>query len=255
MTLARAEYGTGVPIAVLGALDFEIRALREEMTITNETSLGAWTVHLGQIAGRDVALARSGLGKVNVAVLAGLLWERFRPGTVLFTGVAGGLDPGLGVGDVVIGQRTIQHDWGTITPDGLTRYQAGHFPFYKPTDELGFAPSDQLLGLAIEASEAVELTPVLDRHPRFAVGTIITGDQFLRDETTRDRLFAEMGARAIEMEGAALGQAASRLGFDHLVVRSLSDLAGTESIDDFARFLPEVAANSAHLVLEIIRRL
>ncbi len=156
---------------------------------------------------------------------------------------------------MVIGERTIQHDWGIITPDGFIRYQAGHFPFFEPTEEFGFAPSKQLLEIAREASATIDLTPVLDRRPRFAWGTIITGDQFLRDEETRDRLFAELGARAIEMEGAAVGQMATRLGFDHLVVRSLSDLAGTESIDDFERFLPEVAANSARLVLEIIRRL
>lgn len=79
----------------------------------------------GVIDGQDVILAKAGLGKVNTAALAGIIWERHHSETMLFTGVAGGLDPSLGIGDIVIGERTIQHDWGVIASDGLERYQAG----------------------------------------------------------------------------------------------------------------------------------
>lgn len=101
----------------------------------------------------------------------------------------------------------------------------------------------------------VLLTPVLDRDPKITFGTILTGDQFLQDEHLRDQLFSELGAQAIEMEGAALGQTAARLGVDHLVIRSLSDLAAGESVEHFDRFVAQVAANSAHLVVELLRRL
>ena len=59
-----------------------------------------------------VILAKAGLGKVNTAALAGIIWERHHPEAMLLTGVAGGLDPSLGIGDIAIGERTIQHDWG-----------------------------------------------------------------------------------------------------------------------------------------------
>ena len=69
---------------------------------------------------------------------------------------------------------------------------------------------------------------------------------------TRDALFTEFGADAIEMEGAALAQSAQLLGADHLIVRSLSDLAGTESSVDFGRFVGEASTNSAAVVRHLL---
>lgn len=84
------------------------------------------------------------------------------------------------------------------------------------------------------------------------MGTILTGDQYLHDEVTRELLRAELGGEAIEMEGAAMAQAAGLIGADHLVVRSLSDLAGADSITDFGRFVSEVASNSARVVRALL---
>jgi adenosylhomocysteine nucleosidase len=157
---------------------------------------------------------------------------------------------------MVIGEKCLQHDAGVITPGGrLERYQAGHVPFLNPTDQHGFFPSARVLATMRRVMADTALTPVLDRTPHVRFGTILTGDQFLRDSVTRDRFHAETGARAIEMEGAALGQVAQHLDVDHLVIRSLSDLAADDAEADFDRFLPEVSANSARLVLGLISRL
>ena len=175
---------------------------------------------------------------------------------MVFTGVAGGLDPSLGVGDVVVGERTVQHDTGVIAPGGkLERYQAGHIPFYNPTDEDGYRPSSSTLATMRRVIPTARLTTVLERQPTVTFGTILTGDQFLRDEGTRQHLFTDFGAQAIEMEGAALAQTAARLGVDHLVIRALSDLAQGEAVVHFDRFVPEVSANSARLVLALLTAL
>lgn len=242
-------------VAVFSALGAEIQSLVAAGEDLGRAEVAGWALWRGNLHGRDVVLARAGLGKVNIAALAGVVWERHRPDTMIFTGVAGGLDPRLGIGDVVIGERTIQHDWGMLTPGGLARYQAGHLPFYNPTDQFGYTPSSRLLRKVKEVVASVQLAPVLDRAPRTVFGTIITGDQFLQDEVTRDRLFAELGAQAIEMEGAALGQVASALDVDHLVIRSLSDIAQGESVEHFDMFVPQVAANSARLVLALLDHL
>lgn len=239
----------------MSALKPEISMLIDTLDRAQPGDLGGWPTWAGMLDEKQAILARSGVGKVNTAALAALLWERYRPDTFIFTGVAGAIDPGLEVGDVVVAERTIQHDAGVVGPAGLQRYQAGHIPFFNPTDDFGYAPSKGLLTLAHEVARDLPLGDVLDRQPRVVGGTILTGDQFLTDATARDRLFADTGAQAIEMEGGAMAQVASRLGADHLVIRSLSDLAGEESVRDFNRFFPEVAANSASLVLALMRRL
>lgn len=80
---------------------------------------------------------------------------------------------------------------------------------------------------------------------------MLTGDQFLHDESARRRLHAELGGSAVDMEGAAVAQVCEGFGIPWLLVRALSDLAGRESRFDFAAFVDEVAAGSA----AILRRL
>jgi adenosylhomocysteine nucleosidase len=240
------------PIVVLSAIAAELEDLVAALDTKNRESVAhrpAWT---GTLDGRQVVLVPAGVGKANAATIAGVVWERYRPRVLVFTGVAGGLDPSLDVGDVVIGELSIQHDAGVLAPDGLERYQAGHIPFFNPTDRFGFRPSEELLARVRARVEGLKLAPVMGRQPRVVFGKLLTGDQFLADEAARDRLFAELGGAAVEMEGAALAQAAEILGVDHLVIRSLSDLAGSGSIDDFGRFLAEVAANSTRVVRHLL---
>lgn len=240
-------------VTVFSALQTELDLLIESMGRPSPTEVAGRSVWTGNVGDNQVVLARAGLGKVNTAALAALVWERHRPALMIFTGVAGGLDPDLGIGEVVVGETTIQHDTGVVGPGGeLHRYQPGHIPFFNPTDEFGFSPSPELMETMRQVVPAVELTPVLDRRPRVVFGTILTGDVFLQDAATRDRLYAELSAQAIEMEGAALGQVTANLGVDHLVIRSLSDTAGGDAVEDFGRFVPEVAANSARLVLALL---
>lgn len=239
-------------IVVLSALDTELRALEDRLESAEPVELGPVAGKFGGIHGRDVVVLRTGLGKVATGLAVGLVWDRFRPGAFLFSGVAGGLAPELSIGDVVIGERSIQHDAGVIEPCGLVRYQPGHVPFVNPTDEYGYSPSHALLDRVHQAVDGLTLSPVLDRTPTITFGTVLTGDQYLRDENTRRELHHRFGAAAIEMEGAAMAQAATMFGADHLVVRALSDLAGAESIDDFGRYVSEVSANTAMVVSRII---
>jgi adenosylhomocysteine nucleosidase len=244
-----------VPIAILSALEVEITSLLDSAEGLIREDLAGWSVWRGRLVGREVILAHSGLGKVNTAALTALIWERDQPDSFIFTGVAGALDPALAIGDIVVAERTIQHDAGVITDEGLEIYQAGHVPFFNPTDEFGYRPPADLLDTVRAVAAEVALSPVLDHMPTIILGTIVTGDVFVVDPATRDRLRDALGAQAVEMEGAALAQVSSRLGIDHLVIRAISDLAGEEAIDDFDRFLPEVAANSTRLVTALVERL
>lgn len=242
------------PVAVMSALAREIAELRAALGRPSIVDVAGTQVLRGQIDGHDVIIANTGIGKVNAAVTAALLVERFNPKLAVFTGVAGGLDPALDVGDIVIARKTANHDTGVLEGGGLRRYQAGHVPFFNPTQQFGYATDADLLERVATRITRGELDPVGGRHdpPRVVLGTILTGDQFVNDPQVRDRLHTELGGLAVEMEGAALAQAAERLGVPHLVIRALSDLAGAESHLDFTRFVTEVARNSARLVRQIL---
>lgn len=242
-------------VAVLSAVPVELQLLRDGLRLPVQQNVASWSAWRGEIEGRDVVLAEAGLGKVNTAALAALLWERHRPSLFVFTGVAGALDPSLGVGDLVVGEKTVHHDAGVLGPEGLQPYQAGHIPFFNPTRELGYRPSPGLIDLARDVAAGTDLTPVIGRHPRIHIGVVLTGDQFVDDTVTRDRLHRELGGHVVEMEGAALAQTAARLGVDHLVIRSVSDSAGDGAADEFKRFLSEASENSARLVRALIGRL
>src|SRR5262245_13085223 len=140
-----------------------ISALHEEFAHLSDRSgraqeIGGLAFWPGEIAGREAVFVESGAGKVNAGVATALLLDRFDCRALLMCGVAGGLDPALGVGDVVVGLSNTQHDYGvqregsfrTILPGSRPSLGQDWTPGYKSTNALVMRLREALAGLALE---------------------------------------------------------------------------------------------------------
>jgi adenosylhomocysteine nucleosidase len=241
-------------LGVISALPEELAHLSERPGHVREFGgLGFWP---GEIAGREAVFVESGAGKVNAGVATSLLLDRFGCRALLMCGVAGGLDPALGVGDVVIGTSHVQHDYGTHREGYFRTIQPGSRPSRGSTDWLpGYPEAEALVARLREAAVGLALKPLPaevgagGRTPAVYFGPILTGDCFINSEEHRQRLHKEFSGMAVEMEGGAVAQVARRWSDEipFVNVRCLSDLAGRSSHLDFRAFLP-VAARYASLV-------
>jgi adenosylhomocysteine nucleosidase len=194
----------------------------------------------GTLEGHEVIVAAAGVGKVRAATTASLLVERLGCRALVLTGVAGGLSPALGIGDLVIADRVVDVDYGRLTDAGRLVYQPGTLPLPGVTPDPGYTlPA----GLRSRVTALLATT-----GERAVVGTILTGDAFLASASVRDEYAARWSGLAIEMEGSAVCGVAERFGLPWLIVRALSDRAGEESVGDFRAFLSTAAAASARLV-------
>ncbi|OBA61159.1 nucleosidase [Mycobacterium sp. 1100029.7] len=256
--LASAAGGGRRRVGVVCAIPQERAYLRSTLSGDDAEQIARVSFDTGDLDSHRVVLATAGMGKVNTALVATLLADRFRCHTIVFTGVAGGLDAALGIGDIVIADRVVQHDFGVIEDERLRPYQPGHVPFINPTERFGYPVDPELIGRVKHRLGGFAL-PALPQAaggtgapPRISYGTVLTGDQYLHCGSSRDRLRDDFGALAIEMEGGALAQVCEAFDIPWLVIRALSDLAGTDSGVDFNLFAEQVAISSARVLLRLL---
>ncbi|MEI8332845.1 MAG: 5'-methylthioadenosine/adenosylhomocysteine nucleosidase [Chloroflexota bacterium] len=250
--------GTSAPIGILCALPEELRLYRDEIDRAASALHGGMEVVQGTLDGRRVVLVESGMGKVNSASAATVLIEHYGCDRLLLSGVAGALDPALSIGDVVVGTRVVQYDYGRVTDDGPTAFQPGAMPVAGTSDRVGWPLRADLLAHVQEALKGDPLPGIRARSgdtphvPIVRFGPIATGDVFVASERLRQDLLARFDALAVDMESGAMVQVAERYGAGWLVVRAVSDLAGREGMVDFSVFLDDAAHTAAALVRRLV---
>jgi adenosylhomocysteine nucleosidase len=243
-------------IAILGAFDAEIKLLENNVTNKQELYVSGIRFVSGDLKGRKIILSQSGVGKVNAAMVASITISSFHPRELVFSGIAGGINPELHPGDIVIGEKIFQHDYGVIGNDGFKIGPTKNLS--KKPNPLIFTVSPKLVEIASQAANEAGLAPLAGskngRTPKIIPGTIATGDVFVASEAKCAEL-RKLGADAVEMEGGAVAQVCSQYGVNFIVIRSLSDRADKNAEVDIEKFYQIAADNSAKLVMAIVARM
>jgi|GEM_PF-72318 len=242
-------------IAILGAFPEEVRILLTQVEDKREQIIQRTPFTTGVLRGTRVVVALTGIGKVNAATSTMLMLEHFKPKVILFTGIAGGIDPQMMPGDIVIGTKVGYHDYGTLTPAGMERGPTRD-PVTHAENPLFFLCDTTWIKLAQRASEKMKWQKVVTgtgtRAPIVRTGIIVTGDVFVASDGATRELQSKLNAAATEMEGAAVAQVSYQQRVPFLVIRSMSDNAGNNASHDIKSFYAVAASNSAEFVMAIV---
>lgn len=217
-------------IGLMGAMTEEIRLIVDRVALSRTEEHLKRTFYLGSIAGHEVVVVHSGIGKVRAAARAQFLIERFGVDRVIFAGMAGALNPEFRVGDIVVSGRALEWDFEAISIEPHW-YQAD------PT----------LVALAVEAGEKLGKT--------VRVGSVLTGDQPVLKLERKQQLRETFGGDCVEMEGGAVAHVCWMNGVPFVLVRVISDLADEAMLQDFVHSFAEIAPVAAEVVVEMLHQL
>lgn len=234
------------PVAVVAAMHEELGALLAQMPDEQRVRVAGRDFWVGHLHGQPVVAVLSRIGKVAAAVTATVLLERFGVRAIVFTGVAGGLAPGVNVGDVVVATELLQHDMDAspIFPKhevplmGLSRFAADA--------AISDALSDVVTGVLRDPVALIGQAGVDEfglSSPKVHRGLLVSGDRFVSTTAESAALQRELpDALAVEMEGAAVAQVCHDYGVPFAAMRTISDRADDAAHGDFARFVAVVAS-------------
>ena len=222
-------------IGIIGAMDIEVNALIASMKSKKEKIIGSIKFVKGKLNGKNVVVARCGIGKVFAGICAQTMILEYSPTVVINTGVAGSLERGLNVLDAAVAKDVVQHDMDTSAlgdPKGLI--SGINVVNIKTSDKLSYALKIAALRVGCNVKE----------------GTIASGDKFMSNAQEKANVNKEFGAIACEMEGAAIGQVCYVNNVPFGVLRTISDGDGAEM--DYMTFAPKAAEQSINILNEFL---
>lgn len=225
---------------IIGAMELEVEELKSKMTVSNIVKKAGMEFYEGSLNGAQVVIVRSGIGKVNAALCVQILADIFHVTHIINTGVAGSLNAGLDIGDILISKDAIHHDMDVT----IFGYQPGEVP------QLGtreFAADKRLMELAKTSCEKVNS----DIHA--IVGRVVSGDQFISGKEVKEHLIKDFQGDCAEMEGAAIAHGAYLNQIPFVIIRAISDKADDSAEMDYPTFEKAAARHSARLVEDMVQ--
>ena len=223
-------------LGIIGAMDVEVATLKENMQNKTERIIAGSSYVEGTLEGLSVVVVQCGVGKVNAALCVQALCDCFNVTHILNTGVAGSLNAELDIGDFVISNEAIYHDFdcSVINP----KYSVGQVP---GVDVRAFPADEKLVQMAYRAADAI-----CPGHAH--IGIVASGDQFVCNKAQKETIVKNTNALCTEMEGAAISHAAYRNSVPVVVIRAISDKADDSAQMDYPTFEAIAAKRCADVV-------
>ncbi len=226
-------------IAIMGAMPEEIAPLLDKVGEYTKEEFADNSYYLANYAGHELVIAYSKIGKVFSALTASVMLQRYGAQILLFSGVAGAVNKGLKIGDLIAATALCQHDLD------ITAF--GHPYGYVPEGKQ-FIKSDETLLLKAKAV-ADELGISLME------GVIATGDQFVADPKRNAWIEETFKADALEMEGASVACVCDAMGVPFFILRAISDAADMDASFNFDEFLESSAVESASFIMKMVEKI
>ena len=223
-------------IAIMGAMPEEIEPLLAKVKNVNKIEYANNSYYEATYKGKELVIAYSKIGKVFSALTATILLEKFACEKLLFSGVAGAINPELKIGDLIIAEGLCQHDLDIVA--------FGHPYGYVPEGEVCISSDVTLRNIAKEVAKKNGLT--------LKEGIIATGDQFVANPDRKEWISKTFNADAIEMEGASVAVVCNALNVPFFILRAISDTANDDAGVDFDEFMVGSAKISANFILDMV---
>jgi adenosylhomocysteine nucleosidase len=221
-------------LGIISALAEEQHGLIEALESPYKLVYGMREYTTGKLWGIDAVCVLSRIGKVAAAMTAAILVEKFEVTHIVFTGVAGSGDKNVKVGDIVVAEALVQHDFDA----------SPLFPQFE-------IPLTGISHFATDVRLTERLAVAAAKITRVHRGLIASGDQFIGKLAQIQAIKAALpDLLAVEMEGAAVAQVCFELGIPFAVIRTISDNANDDAAVDFMHFIKTVASHYAFEVIQ-----
>ena len=226
-----------IKLGIIGAMEQEVETLLAQMENQSSANVAGSTFYEGKLSGLDVVVVQCGIGKVNAALCVQILCDRYQITHAVNTGIAGSLCADLDIGDLVVSQDAMYHDFDCVH----FGYPYGKVP---GMDVVSFPADENMIKLAFNAANSV--------HPgHVTLGRVASGDQFVAEQGLKDRIIANTQALCTEMEGAAIAQTAYRNGIPFVILRAISDKADNSAEMDYPTFEKQAAHRCAAVTVAL----
>jgi len=226
-------------IAIMGAMPEEVAPILKRLDSYTTIKYADNEYYESVYKGVELVVAYSKIGKVFSTLTASTMIQHFGCDLLLFSGVAGGINPKLKIGDLIVANKLSQHDLD------ITAF--GHPMGYVPGGSVFVEADIKLIELSKEVAN--------DLGKSVQEGIIATGDQFVHNQDVKDQIVKNFNADALEMEGGSVAVVCKSLNVPFFILRAISDTADTDASFSFDEFMESSAIISAEFIMKMVDKL